>query len=108
MDDFGSDVSPDNFEVLLTSSQCFNLLCSSNSTRSQFWMQYIKCFEIRLSLIRISRERDWPLHFASISDMIKWYFAYDPTNCARYLPWYLNNMISLSTSHLQPGSKRVS
>ena len=36
--------------------------------------------------------------------MIPWRFAYDrilPTNCARYLPWYLKSTISLSSSHPQ-------
>ena len=45
--------------------------------------------------------RYWPLHLASISDMIPWRFANDHTNCARYLPWYLKSTISLSTSYPQ-------
>ena len=45
--------------------------------------------------------RRWPLHLASVSDMIPWRFAYDRTNCARYLPWYLKSTISLSTSYSQ-------
>ena len=33
--------------------------------------------------------------------MIPWCFAYDCMNCAHYLPWYLKNMTSLSSSHPQ-------
>ena len=33
--------------------------------------------------------------------MIPWRFAYDRMNCARYLPWYLKSIISLSTSRPQ-------
>ena len=40
------------------------------------------------------------MHFASISDNL-WRFAYDRTNCARYIPCYLICKISLSTSYPQ-------
>ena len=46
------------------------------------------------------------MHFASISDMIPWRFAYDRTNCARYLPWNLKITISLSTSYPQVNEYR--
>ena len=41
------------------------------------------------------------MHLASFSAMIPWRFAYDRTNCARYLPWYLKSTIGLSTSRAQ-------
>ena len=41
------------------------------------------------------------MHLALINDKIPWRFTYDCTNCARYLPWYLKNTISLPTSYRQ-------
>ena len=41
------------------------------------------------------------MHLASISAMIPRRFAYDRTNCARYLLWYLKSTISLSASRPQ-------
>ena len=56
MNTFGSDVSPENLEALLTSGllaqvnvwfqHYLNKLLSSNGTMSQFCMSYIKCAEI--------------------------------------------------------------
>ena len=39
------------------------------------------------------------MHLAAIEAIIPWCFAYDRTNYARYLPWYLDNMLSLPNSH---------
>ena len=79
--------------------QYMDVLRHQNGTMSQFWMTYIDLVTILLDFIRASREGDWALHLKSIGEIIPWCFAYDRTNYARYLPWYLRNMTSLSTTH---------
>ena len=74
-------------------------LYNENGNMCAFWMSYIDMVEVLLDLIRASREGNWTLHLASIRAMIPWFFAYDHTNYARYLPWYLMNMQSLESSH---------
>lgn len=64
---------------------------------SAFWMSYQDMVEILLGLIRASREGDWHLHLASIRATIRWCFAYDRLNYARYLPY--SEMSRLSTTH---------
>ena len=74
-------------------------LRSDNGSMSGFWMSYIDIVEILLNLLQASQEGNWSLHLASIQAIIPWCFAYDRTNYARYLPWYLDNMLSLPNSH---------
>ena len=52
-----------------------------------------------LIFLRATRESDWNLHLASIRLMMPWFFSYDRTNYARFLPAYWMEMITLPTSH---------
>ena len=61
-------------------------VCSSNGTRSHCWM---------LNVLSTSRPQVNDYCYDSVA------FAYDRTNCARYLLWYLKSTISLLTSRTQ-------
>ena len=74
-------------------------LRSNNGTMSAFWMSYVDMASLMLDFLRASREKDWTLHLISISNLIPWCFAYNRINYAKYLPWYLLQMINLPTTH---------
>ena len=66
---------------------------------SSFWMSYVDLVSLLLNLIRASREGHWNLHLLAINELIPWCFVYDRTNYARYLPWYLLQMLNLPETH---------
>ena len=63
-----------------------------------FWMTYITMVKTLLDTIRASRKGNLSLHLECVESMIPWCFAYDRTNCSRYLPWYIQSMKELQTS----------
>ena len=64
-----------------------------------FWNSYLEMVATLLSLIRATREGNWQLHLECIKAMLPWFFAYDHTNYARYLPVYLVHMLELPDKH---------
>ena len=74
-------------------------LRSKLGNMSAFWMSYIEMVDVLLNRTRASREGNWLLYLASIRVIIPCVFAYDHTNYARYLPWYIMNMTNLEQSH---------
>ena len=74
-------------------------LRTDHGALSSFWMSYVDMVELMLNMIRASREGNWPLHLASVRDMIPWCFAYDHLNYARYMPVYYGDMCSLAQTH---------
>ena len=70
-------------------------------TMAKFWMGYTDLAEIMLDLVHPSQEGNWYLHIAAVEDFIPWCFAYNRTNYARCLSWYLQNMHQLVTKHPQ-------
>jgi hypothetical protein len=88
-----SELTQDQLEELLQNPSCrrilqlfnmyMNFLRSDNGDLSAFWMSYMDMVEVVLGLIRASREGNWQLHLAMISEMIPWTFAYDKQNYAR-------------------------
>ena len=103
------ETNPETFSVTVSNEAFVNIvnlfdkylkyLRVDNGSMSAFWVSYIELVELLLNLLRASREGNWPLHLASIRAIIPWCFAYDRTNYARYLPWYLDNMLSLPHTH---------
>ena len=63
------------------------------------WMSCVDLTSLILDFIRASREKDWTLHLISISNLIPLCFAYNMSNSAKYLPWYLLQMINLPTTN---------
>ena len=76
-----------------------DILRAKNGTMPAFWMSYIDLTCLLLNFLRASREGNWYLHLTSIKELIPWCFAYSMTNYARYLPWYLIEMINLVHTH---------
>ena len=72
-----------------------DIMRNANGTMSAFWMTYVDLTGLLLNFIRASREGDWDLHLSSISKLIPWCFAYNHSNYARYLPWYLLQMLNI-------------
>ena len=91
--------SEQNTVIFLKLQQYMNTLRNDNGTMSAFWMSYIDLACLLLDFLRASRERNWNLHLSSVKELIPWCFAYGNTNYARYLPWYLIQMINLKTTH---------
>ena len=79
--------------------QYLDILRNRNGSMSAFWMTYIDLVELLLNLLRASREGDWNLHLDSLNKMIPWCFAYNKSNYAKYLPWYLLQMLNLPNTH---------
>ena len=79
----------------------YNQFCEDKSDGNMkiFWNSYLEMVDILLDTIRATREGDWRLHLQSIKAMIPWFFAYDHTNYARYLPVYLLHMLALKDTH---------
>ena len=64
-----------------------------------FWNSYLEMVATLLSLIRATREGNWELHLECIKAVLPWFFAYDHTNYARFLPAYLVHMLELPDTH---------
>ena len=64
-----------------------------------FWNSYLEMVSTLLSLIRVTREGNWELHLECIKAVLPWFFAYDHTNYARFLPVYLVHMLELPDTH---------
>ena len=109
IDDLCENFLPDLYNKILDEKSVLNIyellqqyrqgLRSKPGNMNAFWMSYIEMVEVLLNLTRASREGSWLLYLASIRDIILWVFAYEHTNYARYLPWYIMDMTNLEQSH---------
>ena len=70
-----------------------------NGPMKSFCNSYLEMVSLLLRLIRATLEGNWSLHLDSIRRMLPWYFTYDHTNYARYLPVYLVQMMLLPDTH---------
>ena len=87
------------FDVLINSfSVFFDNVQAQRGTMSTFWMSYMTMVKTILDIIRASREGNLLLHLESVESIIPWCFAYNRTNYARYLPYYVQSMKELQTS----------
>ena len=97
---FNEFLSSDKLDAIHVSFQQYaTKLRSDNGTMSAFWISYVDLASLMLHFLSSSREGEWDLHLISISELIPWCFAYNRSNYARYLPWYLLQMINLPTTH---------
>jgi len=71
---------------------------SSLRNIGKFLRNFMKMVENLLLFIRASREGNWKLHLASLDSFVKFFFAHDLHNYARYIPIYLAEMCSLEES----------
>ena len=71
---------------------------SSLQNIGNFLRNFMKMVENLILFIRASREGNWKLHLASLDSFVKYFFAHDLHNYARYIPIYLAEMCSLEES----------
>jgi hypothetical protein len=65
----------------------------------EFFSSLIDIISLLLVFTRATRTSDFNPHLAVIEHMMPWYFAYDRTNYARYLPAYWTEMCNLKRTH---------
>ena len=70
---------------------------------AQFWLSYMAIVWLILTLIKATKMNDMQLHLASLYSLCPILFAYDHTNYARYLPFYILAILNLNTT--QPGAE---
>ena len=70
-----------------------------NGPLKVFWNSYLEMVEVLMNFVRATREGNWELHLECVKEMLPWFFAYDHTNYARYLPVYLTHMMLLPETH---------
>ena len=71
-----------------------------NGPLKVFWNSYLEMVEVLMNFVRATREGNWDLDLDCIKVMLPWFFAYDHTNYARYLPVYLAQMMLLPETHM--------
>lgn len=90
-----------DFTSLLNQYQAFVTQQSGTNPTFAFWSSYIDIVQLLLAFVRATRESDWNLHLSALRFMMPWFFAYDRTNYARYVPAYWLEVISLPDTHPQ-------
>ena len=70
-----------------------------NGPLKVFWNSYLEMVEVLMNFVRAIRGGNWDLHLECIKEMLPWFFVYDHTNYARYLPVYLAQMMFLPETH---------
>ena len=105
LEDIRKEFSPGKFNRLISMPEfqvIFNLYkeyCKDdNGPLKVFWNSYLRMVEVLINFLRATREGNWSLHLECIKEMLPWFFAYDHTNYARYLPVYLAHIITLPES----------
>ena len=74
----------------------FNENRKKKSEQFLFWHNFIsKVFPVLRDLTRSHREGDWKLYFLVIQRALPLVFAFDRTNCKRWLPLYFEDSLSL-------------
>ncbi|XP_065185837.1 uncharacterized protein LOC135816571 [Sycon ciliatum] len=87
------------FKSLKERFTTFNDNLKKTSPMACFWLSYMEMVSLLLDFIRASRNGDWVLHLTAFRQMLKWFFAYDHVNYARYGSYYVNDMECLPESH---------
>ena len=86
-------------EPLQVLQQEFTKVGSAQSATFAYWETFIKGGNILLRLLRAEREGLFGLHLIAVGEIIPWCRAADRGNYARYLPGYLNDMLTLQKKH---------
>ena len=106
LEEIQKEFSPEKFNRLTSMPEfqvIFNLYTEyckeDNGSLKVFWNSYLEMVKVLMNFLRATREGDQALHLECIKKMLPWFFAYDHTNHARYLPVYLAHMILLPETH---------
>ena len=63
------------------------------------WASFLKMVQILFDFLRSVKLGDWKLHLQSTERMLRWMFAYDRPNYARFLTLYWVNMQKMPQTH---------
>ncbi|XP_041466296.1 uncharacterized protein LOC121416845 [Lytechinus variegatus] len=96
---FTEFVQGEDYQAMVSSYRSFVEQRSAQDPTFALWSSYIEMVEVILLFLRGTRQGDWQLHLSSIRSFLPWFFAYDRTNYARYLPVYWHEMNELPNSH---------
>ena len=106
IEDIRKEFTTEKFNRLLSMPdflEIFNLYkeyCKEdNGPLKVFWNSYLEMVEVLINFVRATREGNWAMHLEGIKEMLPWFFAYNHTNYARYLPVYLAHMMLLPETH---------
>ena len=80
---------------------------SSLQNVGKFLRNFMKMVENLMLFIRASREGNWKLHLASLDSFVKYFFAHDLHNYARYIPIYLEESDPEIWQYLDAGNFSV-
>ena len=89
------ELSSAEFNMFLAMTEFHELFVvyrrEDNGPMKSFWKSYLEMVSLLPNFISATgaREGNWSLHLDSIRRMLPWYFTYDHSNYARYLPVYL-------------------
>ena len=71
---------------------------SETSTMTLYWKNILEMQIHILIFIRALRESNFELYVVSLKSLMKWFFALDHYNCARWLSVHLFNLLNLENS----------
>lgn len=64
-----------------------------------FWNSFLHLSDLILTFVQATRRGNFESHLSSASKLIPWFFAYDHTNYARYMPVYVAEMVSVNMTN---------
>ena len=88
----------ERLNIVMKSSEFEVFQTNGEKARNQFafWNGFIKrIYPVLQDLTRSHREGNWPLHLSAVQCALPLSFAFDRTNCKRWLPLYFEDCLSL-------------
>ena len=70
-----------------------------NVPQFYFWHKTLELELLVLAYIRSLRTRNSPMYVESLTGLAPWFFSMAHTNCARWVPVHISNMVNLSKTH---------
>lgn len=89
----------DYMTTLQALQQEFTNVGRTQSATFAYWDTFMDGVNILLRLLRAEREGLFELHLIAVCETVPWCRAADRGNYAKYLPGYLNDMVSLQEKH---------
>ena len=84
--------SPEPFEL-------WSMKCSEHTDMFKYWSQIIKLELIMCRFVRSLRDGDFELYVKVLDELCPWFFAFDHTNYARWVPVHVKDLVELPVKH---------
>ena len=65
----------------------------------QYWNKIIELELLMCRFVRSLREEDFDLYEQVLDELCPWFFAFDHTNYARWLPIHIKDLVELPVKH---------